>query len=198
MKVVKKFKTFPYAWIEFTLMNGNSIIIRPQDIYQNNLTLHQVAYYGPPTPRAAFYVRSLHGGDNGGDTMREECGEMLNSTIGVVDYPSLAVVNNAGQIYLASNAHSIDYQRQTADWSQQKTSMGINNAYAQAQLSAGYAEQQTGLGNRNRSAMAGISNQSATRSTDIAQNQANFDYGMHPITWNCPFFRTGISSIKKN
>ena len=178
---LKKFKTFPYAWIEVTLMNGNSVIIRPQDIYQNNLTLHEVAYYGPPTPRAAFYVRSLHGGDNGGDVMREECGEMLNSTIGVVDYPSLAVVNNAGQIYLASNAHSIDYQRQTADWSQQKTSMGINNAYAQAQLSAGYADQQTALSNRNRSALAGISNQSATRSTDIAQNQANFDYGMQQL-----------------
>jgi hypothetical protein len=29
--------------------------------------------------------------------------------------------------------------------------------------------------------MAGISNQSATRSTDIAQNQANFDYGMQQL-----------------
>lgn len=177
-KNLKKFRLFPYAWAELTLMNGNSLILKPQNINGNDMKIWEDAYFGPPTPRAAFHAI----GENAGDgTDSNGLDEQMNSTVGVIDYPSLAVVNNAGQVYLASNAHSIDYQRQTANWSQQKTSMGINNAYAQAQLSAGYAEQQTGLGNRNRSAMAGISNQSATRSTDIAQNQANFDYGMQQL-----------------
>ena len=177
-KNLKKFTLFPYAWVELTLMNGNSLVLKPQNIAGDSLKIWEDAYFGPPTPRAAFHVigeNAGYGNDSNG------LDEQMNSVIGVIDYPSLAVVNNAGQVYLASNAHSIDYQRKSADWAQAKTGMGINNAYAQAQLSAGYASEQTALGNRNRSAMAGISNQSATRSTDIAQNQANFDYGMQQL-----------------
>ena len=177
-----KFRTYPYAWIEVTLMNGNSLIIKPQDVYQNNLTVHRVAQYGAPTPRAAYYVRSLHGGDGGRqDVMTDELGEMMNATIGVIDYPSFSIVNNSGQLYLASNAHSIAYEFKNAEWAQQKTMMGVNNAYAQSQLGAGYNTARTAAGNANRSSMTNISNQSTATATAIAQNQANFEFGMQQL-----------------
>lgn len=156
---LKKFKMFPYSYVELTMQNGNSTIIKPQYIDDTALDIWEFGRLAPPQPRLFFYPRNYNGGED------------LNNTIGLVDFPKISVVNNNSTMYLASSAHSIQYAQNSADWAQNKTQMGINNAYAQAQVGTQYATSGANLANQNRNAMTAISNQSAARANDI-----NMDY----------------------
>lgn len=59
--------------------------------------------------------------------------------------------------------------------------MGINNAYAQAQLGTQYATAQNRLGTSNRNAMNAISNQSAQMGTDLTLKNLGFNNQMAQI-----------------
>lgn len=161
---LRKLGIYPYAYIEMTMQNGNSIIIQPQYVDDDALTLHADIWASAPSPRGAYYIDGYYDG------------EELNAAIGVMDWPRLVMVNNQGVAYLASNAHSLQYAYNSADWAQQKTQMGVNNAYAQANLGAGYSTQQTNLGNRNRNAQNAITQSSLQTGNDIAAQQQNTDY----------------------
>ena len=162
---LKKFQLFPYSGVEVTMQNGNSIFLKPQYIDGNNLDIHMLARLAPPQPRMYFYADNYNGG------------EQLCNAIGLVDFPKINVVNNTSMMYLASNAHSIQYSQTSADWAQNKTMMGVNNAYAQSQIGTQYATESANLANSNRNAMTAIANQAATNSLNIqldtmAQSQA--------------------------
>ena len=161
---LKKFMLYPYSYIEMTLQNGSSLIIQPQYVGENNLEIHESIWSGAPGPRSMYYPEHYAGGED------------MNMAVGVVDWPRLVMVNNQGIAYLASNAHSIQYQYNTADWAQQKTQMGINNAYAQANAGTSYNTRQTQLGNQNRNASNAINNGSLQESNDIAAQQQGTDY----------------------
>ena len=161
---LKKLQIYPYSYIEMTLQNGSSLIIQPQYVGENNLEIHESIWASAPGPRSMYYPEHYAGGED------------LNTAIGVVDWPRLVMVNNQGIAYLASNAHSIQYQYNTADWAQQKTQMGINNAYAQANAGTAYNTRQTQLGNQNRNASNAINNSSLQESNDIAAQQQGTDY----------------------
>lgn len=72
----------------------------------------------PATPeeKAALIARY---GDLGDDF-----GDYLDVMTQIANFPALPVVNNMAIGYLAANTHSIAYQRQSADWTQQRA-MGI-------------------------------------------------------------------------
>ncbi len=161
---LKKLQIYPYSYVEMTIQNGSSLIIQPQYVGENNLEIHESIWASAPGPRSMYYPEHYAGGED------------LNTAIGIVDWPRMVVVNNQGIAYLASNAHSIQYQYSTADWAQQKTQMGINNAYAQANAGASYNSQQTQLGNQNRNASNAITSSSLQQSNDIAAQQQNTDY----------------------
>lgn len=167
-KKFQKFLTYPYSWIELTMQNGTSIVLKPQYIDDTGIVVMEYCWVGAPNPRAAFFVKN-YGGHGSGH-------EDLNVALNWTDWPRLSIVNNAGIAYLASNAHSIAYAYKSADWAQQKTMMGVNNAYAQASASTGYAAQQTALSNRNRSALNDVTSQQLTVQNGIAQKQQNTDY----------------------
>lgn len=166
---LKKLQIYPYSYIEMTLQNGNSLIIQPQYVGGDDLEIHESTWASAPGPRTMYYPENYAGGED------------LNTAVGVVDWPRLVMVNNQGIAYLASNAHSLQYQYNTAEWAQQKTQMGINNAYAQANAGASYASQQTSLGNRNRVASNAINSSSLQQSNDIAAQQQNTDYILNQV-----------------
>lgn len=166
---LKKLQIYPYSYIEMTLQNGSSLIIQPQYVGENNLEIHESIWASAPGPRSMYYPEHYAGGED------------LNTAIGVVDWPRLVMVNNQGIAYLASNAHSIQYQYNTADWAQQKTQMGINNAYAQANAGASYNSQQTRLGNQNRNASNAITSSSLQQGNDIAAQQQNTNYLLNQV-----------------
>lgn len=164
-KHLKKFQMFPYSYVELTMQNGNSTIIKPQYVDDTALDIWEFGRLAPPQPRLFFYPKKYNGGED------------LNNTIGLVDLPKISVVNNNSTMYMASNAHAIQYSQNSADWAQSKTQMGVNNAYAQAQIGTQYATEGANMANRNRNAMTAIANQSATNSLNIqldtmAQSQA--------------------------
>ncbi len=166
---LKKLQIYPYSYIEMTLQNGSSLIIQPQYVGENDLEIHESIWASAPGPRSMYYPEHYAGGED------------LNAAIGVVDWPRLVMVNNQGIAYLASNAHSIQYQYNTADWAQQKTQMGINNAYAQANAGASYNSQQTRLGNQNRNASNAITSSSLQQGNDIAAQQQNTNYLLNQV-----------------
>lgn len=161
---LKKFQLFPYSGVEVTMQNGNSIFLKPQYIDGNNLDIHMLARLAPPQPRMYFYADNYNGG------------EQLNNAIGLVDFPKINVVNNTSMMYLASNAHSLQYNQSSADWAQQKTMMGANNAYNQSQISADTATQQAQLANSNRTAMQGIANNLSKENLNIQTDNIQFQH----------------------
>lgn len=161
---LRKLTIYPYMMYELTARDGSSLIYEPQYIWSEDLDVREETWAGMPNPQARFYFEYYAGG------------EEYNAAINIQDWPKLAMVNNNSSMYVAQNAHSIDQARRNADWSNQKTQMGINNAQAQAGIGADYASRQTALGNRNRNAMNAISNQSLQTSNNIAAQQQYTDF----------------------
>lgn len=50
----------------------------------------------------------------------DDYGDYLDVLTQIAGFPALPMVNNMALNYLASNAHSIDYSRKSADWTQQR------------------------------------------------------------------------------
>lgn len=86
----------------------------------------------------AFIARYSNLGDDFGD--------YLDVMTQIADFPSLPVVNNMAINYLASNAHGIQYQRESADWAQQRALAGAQAGYDVATGAINTARQLTGIG----------------------------------------------------
>ena len=187
-KYLKKFRTAPYAVLECSCLNGTVITYNPEQIPSDDLTIRESWDYAPPSPRLNFYPRGYNAesvseqpplpNDSG---LPIDSGEMLNASFGITNFPTFMTVNNGSALALANSAYTRQYAQQSADWSFQKTQMGINNAYAQAQLGTQYASAQNRLGTSNRNAMNAISNQSAQMGTDLTLKNLGFNNQMSQL-----------------
>ena len=187
-KYLKKFLTAPYAYIECSCLNGTVMTYEPEQIPSADLIIRESWNYAPPSPRLNFYARGYHAGNlgerqplAGGKGLPIDTGEMLNASFGITNFPTFMAVNNGSALALANSAYTRQYARQSADWSFQKTQMGINNAYAQAQLGTQYASAQNRLGTSNRNAMNAISNQTAQMGADLTLRNLGFNNQMAQI-----------------
>ena len=187
-KYLKKFLTAPYAYVECSCLNGTVIAYEPEQIPSADLIIRESWNYAPPSPRLNFYARGYHAGNLGerqplpdGKGLPIDTGDMLNASFGITNFPTFMAVNNGSALSLANSAYTRQYAQQSADWSFQKTQMGINNAYAQAQLGTQYSSAQNRLGTANRNAMNAISNQSAQMSTDLTLKNLGFNNQMAQI-----------------
>lgn len=183
-RYLRKFLTFPYASIELTSLNGQSLILKPELIDSDDLTIDEMHGMAQPNARLKFYPKGYN--SNGGNVIDKptqgteaygngaaiDSGEYLSAACGIDNLPQFTIVNNNALAVIASQAHSLNWQYSNASWAQAKTQMGANNAYAQAQLSTQYATQGNKLAIGNRNAMNSITANSLTNSTDIAQQQA--------------------------
>lgn len=187
-KYLKKFLTAPYAYIECSCLNGTVITYEPEQIPSADLIIRESWNYAPPSPRLNFYARGYHAGNLGerqpltdGKGLPIDTGDMLNASFGITNFPTFMTVNNGSALALANSAYTRQYAQQSADWSFQKTQMGINNAYAQAQLGTQYASQQNQLGTSNRNAMMSINNQAAQMSADLTLKNLSFGNRMNQL-----------------
>lgn len=162
---LNKFRMFPYCAIELSMTNGSSVILKPQYMASDDLTVDLYEWYGAPTPRLWLMPRDYNGGEG------------FNITVGIDDLPRLLGVTNAAQTWLASNANSIRYQQQSAQWSQNKTMMGVNNAYAQANESAALSQRQTGRANALSSNLTALSNAMRSNENLMAVSRMQNDLG---------------------
>lgn len=187
-KYLEKFRIAPYSVLECSCLNGTVITYNPEQIPSADLTIRESWDYAPPSPRLNFYPLGYNAGDVSEQSplpndsgLPIDSGEMLNASFGITNFPTFMTVNNGSALALANSAYTRQYAQQSADWSFQKTQMGINNAYAQAQLGTQYASAQNQLGTSNRNAMMSINNQAAQMSADLTLKNLSFGNRMNQL-----------------
>ena len=141
---LKKFLTYPYCSIELTTYNGIPLVLKPESMSGNDLQIVQLSHFGLPNPRVMFLPFAYNSPSSSWITESDllaaghDYGEFMDMMTGFANFPTFAVVNDAGLAYLAANAHSIAYQRTSADWTQQRAltanQLGYNQASSQMQL----------------------------------------------------------------
>lgn len=180
-KHLYKFFTSPYSFIEMTALNGGEIVLKNECLDIGDVTTGQHDAFivrtrsicAPPQIRGMVmplaYNSSGKGSDDGSFTVDYVApdgnnyttyfgsGEFMDLAVMYQNFPQFALVNNMYLYYMASNAHSLQYQFQSADWSQQKALTGASLSYNQAtqNMNTAWANQQ--VANNANWALSGIS-----------------------------------------
>lgn len=155
---LKKFLTYPYMIIEMTTWTGKPVIIKPESWADANATIVERASFTPPNQRIEFYPRrynaqpdsvvenmghlpeDVYAGDYGDGASTsipnrwqngDDGGEYLDLVTSIANFPTMALVNNGAIGYLAANTNSIAFQRQSADWSQNRALASNQTTYDQ-------------------------------------------------------------------
>jgi hypothetical protein len=145
---LKKFFTFPYMGIELTCFTGNTTILKPEAWNDPNALIMERITYTPPNQRIDFTPRKYNSDGRkpenlantpddiaallGWEESGDDFGDYLDVTIGITNLPRIPIVNNGQLSYLASNASTINYQRASAGWSEQKSLRAASTGYDQA------------------------------------------------------------------
>lgn len=162
---LKKFMTFPYSAIEITTYTGNPIILKPEKVAENDLRVRYGLSYTQPNARGIItpikYNSAYNAGKDGYDS--------YNTQTGFYNLPQIPVASNSYLNYMASNAHSIKFAFDSADWSQQKAIQSANLAYNNNSASMQNMLANNALGVSQMYGMAGIANR---------QGQAHIDNSM--------------------
>jgi hypothetical protein len=149
-----KFYTAPYMWFELTTFTGTPLMIRPESIVDWKFNVTQWAHVVPPNPRIMFTVNNLNASSFGVTDYWNGRSEHFDVMTGFANFPTFTLTNNSYLMYTASNAHQIAYQRQSAEWGQQKALRGASTQFAQAQASMQQGTDMTNLGNAYNTQMA--------------------------------------------
>ena len=152
-KYYYKLQCFPYALIEIVNYEGNSLLLKPELVNDEKLTLRQMSCAAPPYQKMAFYPahygnqggtedtrkRSFSTMDYEGDTYKTKDhvindGYWLDTAIWFQNFPQMSIVNDEYVNYMASTVNRRNYSYQAAGWSQQKSLAGNQLTYDQAQM----------------------------------------------------------------
>lgn len=164
---LKKFLTFPYCAIELTAYTGTPAILKPESWADPDATVVEIPHLSQPAPRIGFVPLRYNAGSSAieQDEMGivNDGGEWLDQMTGVFNFPTFALVNNGYIAFMAANTHSIAYQYQNADWSQQRALRSNQVSYDQASQAIGASQ----MANQNtmnaNTAQLGIRNQAQTQ-----------------------------------
>ena len=165
---LQKFFTYPYMVLELTTYSGTPLILKPECWLDNDATIVEVPHFAPPNPRLAFYPFRYNASFSTGSEEDEygvwnDGGEFLDMQTAIMNFPSFSVVNNGYMQFLASNANSIAYQHQSADWSQQRALASNQTSYDQASAGINLSKD-----------LAGQGMNAATQSTNLQNQVAGF------------------------
>lgn len=141
-----KFATSPFSYIEVTTYSGTPIHVAPEMISDTKLALTVMGHAVPPSPRLMVSVDCLGQHGTPGDSYGGYS-EWLDNMTGITAMPQFALANNNALLSQASQAHSIQYQRESAAWQQHKAIAGAQLGYDQASAAMSASGQQTNLSN---------------------------------------------------
>lgn len=122
---LKKFLTYPYSLVELTTWAAQPLVIRPEAWNDPDATIREIAVMMPPGQRIAFMpvrYNAASSTSDGGDA--DDGAESLDFATTMSGFPSVPIVNNMAIAYLAANKNGLAFQRQSADWSQNRALMG--------------------------------------------------------------------------
>lgn len=131
---LKKLWTYPYMAIELTTMTGQVVILKPEAWKSKDAILAEEVALLPPNQRIIFYPVGYNSRTEARLAGGEQ-GDGINYAAGISNFPALAIVNNGAIAVMASNAHSIAFGYQSADWSQQRALRSNQTSYDQATAS---------------------------------------------------------------
>lgn len=143
---LSKFLVSPYTIGELTANTGAPLILKPELWDSETGRITEKAVYMPPNQRVSFYPVRYNAqegfvqeerNNDGHIDYYDDGGEYLNMMVSIGSFPSFPIVNNGAIGALAAQRNSIQYQRDAADWSQQRALAGNQTGYDQA--SAGMA-----------------------------------------------------------
>ena len=172
---LKKFLTYPYSFFELTPNNGAALVIKPESWQNDNGQIAEIPHWSPPNMRVMFmpknYNKGLSGGAPDPDTGLMDGlptdGEFLDFATGITDFPSLPLVNDGYLSVMASQAHSLQFANQSADWSQQKALQGNALASSQASASMSTERQQAAAQIAAANAQLSLTNDTAWQKTGV-------------------------------
>lgn len=176
-----KFYTAPYSFIEMTGLNGGEIVLKNECMsigkttsgHNDGAFVSTRSVCAPPMIRGLVmplgyntsgtssdsgdYSVDYYAPDGTSRTTTLGGGEYMDMCVQFDNFPQFSIVNNMYLYTMASNIHSLQYQFQNADWSQQKALMGASLSYNQATqgMNTAWANQQTA--NQANWALSGIS-----------------------------------------
>lgn len=176
-RVLKKFATSPFSYVEVTTYTGTPIHVAPEMVSSTSLNVSSWPHLVPPSPRIMFTVdnHGEHGTHSDGNNSHSY---HFDAMTGITNLPTFSVTNNAALASLASQAHSIQYARESAGWQQTK-------ALQSAQWSA---DQST--------AAMGLSADLVANSNSAAAQQLGINMGAQNATFrNNTLFGLGSSVV---
>jgi hypothetical protein len=146
-----KLRTAPYMWAELTSWSGTPVNLRPEVWANDDGTVIERISIVPPNQRIEFHPFKYNAANNSpterliaggtvsnpntlepGEIGGDDYGDYLNVGTQIGNLPSVPIVSNGGIAYLAANAHSLAFGKESADWSQQRAMAGNQAAYDNA------------------------------------------------------------------
>ncbi len=148
---IDKLNAYPYAVIELTSsFSGQSVFLKPECLGSNTTALRYIACAVQPFLSCAVFPERYGSFKEGyyevtdrGVTRRVPYGELTNCAVWFDEMPTFSIVNNAYIAYMASTAHTRQYQYSDAAWSMSRTRLAAANVYANSvtEANAAYASE---------------------------------------------------------
>lgn len=200
---LRKFLTFPYCCLEVTLYNGSTLILRPELVGSDTLTIWRLTNFAPPSLRMTFYPRDYgNDGDDlewsvgvDGNGVQMGGGEFLDTSVSMSNFPQFCGVNNNAMLSLANQAHSVAWSYDNADWAQAKARLGVNQSMQAARLTTEYADEANRLNIGNRNATNAIAANSLNKSLAISQAGNIASAGLQTSQNNLNALMGGVQSL---
>lgn len=170
-----KMYTAPYTYLELTAYEGSQLMLRPEcmRLFNGAYRIGNYSVCNPPFIKAAILPAkyntdvaddlsldfNYYTPDDKKHAVSYDYGEFLDMALMLQDWPQCALVNNSYMLYMASNAHTLQYSRESADWSQQKALNAAQLSYDQSSAGTQNMLANTGVGINAAWAQQAISNE---------------------------------------
>lgn len=178
---LKKMLTYPYCAVEMTCNNGQSLVLRPELIPSNDLTVKMAFSITGVNSRIQYYIPRYNTGAQGIVPFKTydgedalvplDGGEQFAMSVGVQDIPSFMTVNNGAALALANSAYTRAFSQQSAAYSQTKAQWAADNTRSQAGASIDYNNKRLNASTANNNAMNDIASNQMAVANNIAMNQ---------------------------
>ena len=176
---LRKLWTYPYAVIEITSFDGNSLFLKPQLLYADSTTLRILACAVSPFARIGivpvYYGRSFgangatfsvaYSDGAGSGTIQYPYGDFLDACAWIQNFPQFSIVNNNYITYMASNANTRQYAYNSAEWTLASSNMSSMT---------GYENTLSTIANQNANAQLDIQAQNDRFNREVSRDIVNF------------------------
>ena len=143
---VWKLYTYPYSVIELSTFTGQSVFLKPEYLSDPTISLYAAVCCLEPFARVALFPKNYGANVSGTNddvvfdryvfASKQEgvihAGDFLDNAVYLQDFPHFSIVNNEYIMYMASTAHTRQYQYDSAGWTQRLSNAQNQLSYDQA------------------------------------------------------------------